>query len=327
MSKFEVTASSGAAGVIDTIASASVVALKNASVLGRLVNRDIEGSFQHGTGATVNVRKPTKFGAMNLDKDADVTNSKLNEKLLPVVLDTHAYVSTLTNTWDNSVIVSDQNLQITLPQAAAVAVGDENSIEARIAAELKRVIASDGKGTDSKGKDAEEKALAKAIEHKEGDKFRDTLVKVDAHMNKNKVPLEGRRLVVSPEFRAEILMDDLFVKADSYGSASLVQRGGETLNEMHMGNLLGFSVFLSPMIDGAVAFTRDAFTLALRVPAPMDGAVSGAVIDRDSGYGMRLTKAAVPNKLSTQVSTDVLVGATILDADRCVGVKLTPKSR
>ncbi|WP_167152461.1 P22 phage major capsid protein family protein [Streptomyces sp. MBT27] len=318
MSKFEVSTLGGSVGVIDHIAEVSVVTLKNTSVLGRLVFREVENDFQAGVGATVNVRKPSIFTSKNLAKDADVSNSKLDEKLIPVTLDTHAYVSTLTNTWDETVNLENVARQITLPQAEAVAVGDTDSIEARIAAELKKVISA--KGTDVK--DAEGKNVPKAIEHKKGESFRDTLVKLDAHMNSKKVPLVGRRLVVSPEFRSEILMDDLFVKADSYGNPNLIQGGGDNVDANHMGNFLGFDVYLSTMVDGMTAFTREAFALALRVPVPMEGAVSSSVIDRDSGFGMRLTKAAAPSKLATQVSTDVLVGAAILDADRCIGVKL-----
>ncbi|MFB7180896.1 hypothetical protein ACFCYI_24745 [Streptomyces sp. NPDC056257] len=323
MAKFETAAASGNVGVVDYVSQVSVAALKNASVLGRLVARDIENEFFAGRGATVNVRKVTSFTAKNLAKDAEVSNSKLEEKLIPVVIDTHAYVSTLTNTWDETLNIESISKQITIPQAEGVAVGDENSIEARIAAELNKVIAADG----TTAKDAEGKLLPKPIEHKQGDSFRDTLVKLDLHMTEKKVPLDGRRLVVSPKFRAEILSDDLFVKADSYGQASLVQNGAERLTEMFMGTFLGFHVFLSTLVDGMVAFTREAFTLAVRVPAPMEGAQSASTIDRDSGYGMRLTKAAVPSKLSTQVSSDVLCGAAIVDADRCIGVKLSPKTR
>ncbi|MGW5396730.1 hypothetical protein [Streptomyces sp. NPDC003952] len=320
MAKFETAASSGSIGVVDYISQVSVVALKNASVLGRLVARDIDKDFTPGVGATVNVRKVTSFGAKNLAKDADVSNSKLDEKLVPVVIDTHAYVSTLTNTWDETLNIESIAKQITVPQAEAVAVGDENSIEARIAAELKKVISADGTAKDAEGKN-----LPKAIEHKQGDSFRDTLIKMDLHMNEKKVPLDGRRLVVSPKFRAEILADDLFVKADSYGKANLVQDGAERLTEMFMGSFLGFNVFLSTMVDGMVGFTREAFTLAVRVPVPIEGAQSASTVDPDSGFGMRLTKAAVPSKLSTQVSSDVLCGAAIMDADRCIGVKLVAK--
>ncbi|GAA3056381.1 hypothetical protein GCM10017562_21430 [Streptomyces roseofulvus] len=322
MAKFETSASGGNVGVIDMISQVSVSVLKNRSVLGRLVYRDIEQRFTAGVGATVNVRKPTVFGAKNLAKDSAVDNSKLDEKLIPVVIDTHSYVSTLTNTWDTTLNIESIAQQITAPQAEAVAVGDENSVESRIAAELNKAIAA--KGNDLK--DAEGKFLSKAIEHKEGDSLRDTLVKLDLHMTEKKVPLEGRNLVVSPKFRAEILSDDLFVRADSYGKASLIQDGADKLEENYMGSFLGFRVFVSTMIEGMVAFTGEAFTLVLRVPRPMDGAQSGASVDHDSKYGVRVTRAAVPERLSVQVSTDVLCGAAILDADRCIGVQLTPKT-
>ncbi|MFE0103818.1 hypothetical protein [Streptomyces sp. NPDC059009] len=315
-------------GVVNQIAETSLENLKAESVLGRLVYRDLESDFTPGVGATMNVRKPTKFAVKNLAKDGEVKNEALDEKLLPVVIDTHAYASTLTNTWNETLDIADVVVQITGPLSAAVAVDDTvdeddpsaRSIEARIADEFKKVIDSDG----ATAKDAEGKVIPKAIEHKSKSSFRDTLVKVDAQMNANKVPLEGRRLVVSPDFRAEILSDDLFVKADSYGSPQVIQRGGaiDAVTANHMGNFLGFDVYLSTMLDGAVAFTREAFALAVAVPVPMEGAVSTAVSDKESGYGMRLTKAAVPSRLSTQVSTDVLCGAAILDADRCVGIKI-----
>ncbi|MGW2230536.1 hypothetical protein [Streptomyces formicae] len=323
MAKYEVSSGSGQVGVIDQIAKASVANLKNASVLGRLVYRDIEADFVPGVGATMNVRKPTKFTSKNLAKDAKVENSKLDEKLIPVVLDTHAYVSTVTNTWDERLNIADIAAQITLPQSDAVAVGDENSIESRMAAEFAKVIAA--KGTDVK--DAEGKNVPKAIDHKKGDSFRDTLIAIDLHMTEKKVPLDGRRIVVSPKFRAEILADDLFVKADSYGTASLIQGGGERLAEMYMGKFLGFEVYVSTMVDGMVAFTREAFAQAIAVPAAIPGTESASVTSRDSGYGVRIVKAALPEMLGTQVSTDVLCGAAILDADLCIGVKLTETTR
>lgn len=75
--------------------------------------------------------------------------------------------------------------------------------------------------------------------------FYELLVDVDALMNKNNVPQNGRWIVVPPEIRALLLKDDRFIMNASSPQAYMTLLNGE------VGQAAGFTVKMSNNISGA----------------------------------------------------------------------------
>ncbi|MGI5341433.1 P22 phage major capsid protein family protein [Streptomyces sp. CA-181903] len=305
--------------VTDKIAAVALAGLRAEIILPVLVYRDVERDFVAGVGHTVNVRKPSKFTASNKARGVDLVPENLDEKVVPVKIDTHATHGVNVDTQDSTLNIESYMAQVTIPQAQAIA----DSVEERVARELNTVINADGKTT----LDAEGKVIPAAVEHKAKTSFRDTLVKVDEIMNGRDIPLEGRYLVVNPKLRAELLMTDLFVKASESGDPNVVRSARRSdadarVVQNFMGKFLGFSVFLSNKIEGAVAFTREAFALAVSAPNPSSAAGSSARWS-EKGYAMRLATDWSGKSLAELHTADTLAGACILDGQRAVGIKLT----
>lgn len=72
--------------------------------------------------------------------------------------------------------------------------------------------------------------------------------KLRLQLDKNNVPVDGRWLVVSPEFYALILGDPRFIDASKYGSTSPIMNG-------EVGRIVGFSVLVSNNLPAGTAGT------------------------------------------------------------------------
>ena len=115
--------------------------------------------------------------------------------------------------------------------------------------------------------DANRNEIVKALQNVED--FYELLVDVDALMNKNNVPQNGRWIVVPPELRALLLKDNRFVANASSPQAYVSLLNGE------VGQAAGFTVKMSnnvPTLDGTLdgsyrfyAGTNDALAFAYDV--------------------------------------------------------------
>ncbi|SHM99669.1 P22 phage major capsid protein family protein [Streptomyces yunnanensis] len=304
--------SPGGIAVSNIIAKTSLEVLKRKIVLGNLVTRDAETDFVPGVGSTVNVRVPTKLKAHDVDRGGDMPQDSLDEKVIPVTLDVHGVSQVATNSWDVTLDIKDYVKQVVGPQTEAVA----QRIEDRIATEFNTVINSDGTGKDGQGQ-----TLAKALEFDTSKPFHQILIEADQVLGEADVPLENRVLVVNPAFRAWILSDPMMVEDRSTGDPSLIQNGGSRLATNYMGKRFGYDVFLSTAVQGACAFVKEAFTLANVAPGSHAGVGADGRQSQD-GYAIRWAKAWDPKKAADVSHLDAFCGAVIMDAKRCIGIKV-----
>ncbi|MBC2876346.1 MULTISPECIES: hypothetical protein [Streptomyces] len=88
--------------VTDKIAAVALAGLRAEIILPALVYRDVERDFVAGVGHIVNVRKPSKFTASNRARGVDLVPENLDEKVVPVKIDTHATHGVNVDTQDST---------------------------------------------------------------------------------------------------------------------------------------------------------------------------------------------------------------------------------
>lgn len=145
-------------------------------------------------------------------------------------------------------------------------------------------------------------------------------------LNKQKVPLANRSIVVAPEAETKLL-----------GAANLATyfaytQSGGIVREGQIGRAYGMDVFMSQLVPLSttlknLAFTPDVFILAMRaLPESNAPGVDQTVFqDPASRLTFRQTVSYSPNNLGLQITLDVLYGVGVLrNAAGCV--VLTPST-
>lgn len=109
-----------------------------------------------------------------------------------------------------------------------------------------------------------------------------SLVDARVALDDASVPATDRFLVVGSELAAQLLKDDLLVKADSSGSTQTLRSG--VIGQVASFNALT-SAFLAP--DAGFAYHRTAFALASRAPVVPQGVAWGNV-QASGGFAIRV---------------------------------------
>jgi hypothetical protein len=131
-------------------------------------------------------------------------------------------------------------------------------------------------------------------------------------LNKQKVRLADRNLVISPGSQVKLLSDANLQSFFAFSEPNAVRNGG-------IGRAYGLNLWMSQLVPLAttyknLAFTPDAFILAMRsLPEAGNPGVDQMVInDPESQLQFRQTVSYNPNALGVQVTLDVLYGVSVL---------------
>lgn len=122
-----------------------------------------------------------------------------------------------------------------------------------------------------------------------------SLVDARVALDDASVPATDRFLVVGSELAAQLLKDELLVRADKSGSTQTLRSG--VIGEVASFTVMG-SAFLAP--DTAYAYHRTAYALASRAPVVPDGVAWGNV-QSSGGFSIR-----VMQHLSDDATGDLL---------------------
>ncbi|QUX28142.1 hypothetical protein KGD83_23210 [Nocardiopsis akebiae] len=263
------------------VINASLGLVETESVLGNLVYRDAEAGFTGGVGDTVRVRVPNVIDAQNGAGQATVF-SDIAEGAVPVTLTDEAYSAVKLSDKELSLDIVNFGAQVLQPQAAGVAKYCEKAIAGVMNAQV-----NDAANTNTINPDAPLSAIARAA----------------AEFTRRELPMNGRILVIGPEMLEAFLNLPALQDVASAGADEAL-RGGE------LTRLMGFSVRVSPYTDGAVAFTREAFTLACRAPLPPEGA-GFAETRAHNGYALRYLR-----DFDISVRADVSLMGTFVGAGK-----------
>lgn len=269
----------------------------NMTVMANLVHRDFEPVLAN-KGDTVNTRKPSTFVANDMGatiqiQDATATN-------VQVVLNKWKEVSFLLGDKDLTLSIGDLFQTYALPAMEALV----QQIDADLLGLYTDVTTSVGvAGTD----------VAKA-----------TVLAARLGMNNNKVPMQGRRLVLSAKD------DNNLISLPEFSSAEKIGDNGTAMREASLGRIYGFDTFMdqnvkttgaAPVSTHNVAFHRNAFALVTRPLAmPMAGSGANVAVVNHKGIGIRVAVQWDINKKQHVVSLDVLYGVKTLDDKLAVRV-------
>jgi hypothetical protein len=132
-------------------------------------------------------------------------------------------------------------------------------------------------------------------------------------LNKQKVPLANRSIVVAPECETVLL------GASNLATYFAYTQGGSIIRNGQIGRAYGMDVYMSQLVPLSstlknIAFTPDAFILAMRaLPEAGNPGVDQTVFtDPESRLTFRQTVSYNPNALGIQVTLDVLYGVNVL---------------
>ncbi|MFD9687896.1 P22 phage major capsid protein family protein [Kitasatospora sp. NPDC059088] len=265
----------------DKLVTEALANLKDSVVLAGMFDRRAASEFVNATGQVINIRRPARLHGAEEAIDAKrkfndtatwIQSETLNEGLLAVRLDTHAY---------SAVDLSDAELSLDLFSfGEQVMVPQVDSITER----LERKVATAMNGfTDVATAAKIPVDLTKAASDDEaGRMIRKALARLRVQLNKENIPAEGRTAVLGSEAAFYLLNDPNILKANEHAD------GGAALKESTLGRIHGFNLVestsdtLNPL--GVYAFHRSAIQLVSGAPGVPESAKGG----RQSAEGFSL---------------------------------------
>ena len=247
-------------------AVASVLIAKDLKVAST-VNRAFSPEFDGKRGKSVNVRIPASL-APNTRALGTLTTfapSDLVEATQPVALTTDFYSRTIIDDEDLTLSVQDYARDVLLPQTMAIAAGIENAVIAK----LQSV--------------AEDATLDTANDPSDKLKVLDFLVDVRAKLRGLGAPESGLVVALSVEAYAAMLK--------ALGSASFDQ-GVASMGSGNIVRYAGLSIVESNRLATAeaIAYHKDAITLALKAPAAAESGTSANAM-AEQGVPLRVVQA------------------------------------
>jgi hypothetical protein len=263
--------------------------------MANLVTRDASEEVAE-QGDTVNVIKRGDVTVRDKTEGSDITSDSPSNSKVPVVLDTHKYVS-----WELEDNASSKAVDNALEYIEDAMIGLAEVIDQDLL-DLYSDVAND---VGTAGQDITDSTVLDARQQ----------------LNDQKCPMTGRNMVVSSKDDRALLAIDKLTDPRSV-------EGGQALREAQIGRLHGFDVFMdqnvrtsgsSPLITHNLAFHRNAFYLVsrqLEQPEQASGVVSSTMVDPVTGIAMRYLRQYSIKGLATTHVLDVLYGVKSVDEDR-----------
>lgn len=217
-------------------ATETLIVLENNLVMGQLVHRDFSDVIA-SFGDTVNTRKPGAFVAKRKGTNDDVEVQSATAVKVPVVLNQHVHTSFLIRDGEEARSMTDLIDQYLTPAAKSLAEHIDRMLLGQVYQFLSNQYEVDPDGSDD---------------------IKDAMLDTRRVMNQNKVPVNGRNLILTTATETEALKLDLFLSAERVGDE------GSALREASLGRKLGFDTFMcqnTPSIladGGSTTGTTDA---------------------------------------------------------------------
>lgn len=168
-------------------------------------------------GDVVNTRKPGTFTARRKGVNDDVTIQAATAVNVPVTLDQHVHTSFLIRDGEESLSWQDLVREYLDPAAKSLAEHIDRILLGQVYQFLDNQVAKDPDGSDD---------------------VKDTMLDCRKKMNDNKVPVDGRTLILTSATETEALKLDMFLSAEKVGD------DGTALRKASLGEKLGFQTFM-----------------------------------------------------------------------------------
>lgn len=212
------------------IAKESLRQFESNTVMPGLVYRDYASEFTAAKrGDTISIRKPTTFEAQDFAGNINVQNIK--EQGVTLTLDQHLDVSTSVDSKEWTLSLDDFSNRVILP--AMIALNEKvDRYLCSLYRQFNQVVGTPGTQPTS---------IA-------------DLANLDKAMNEARIPVRGRRVVVSPSTKASLMSIAEVVRADARGD------DGTALREASMGRIMGMDCYMDQNICSHTAGTAQAVT-------------------------------------------------------------------
>ncbi len=276
---------------ISSIVAATLGLISHHAILSSVAYRDAESDFVGGVGDTVRVRVPQIIEARDGSVDGATQFSDIEEHAVPVELSVEAYSAVKLSDRELTLKIEDFGRQVLNSQA----MGIVRKCEQTLAEKMNEVIASSTREIDP---DNPLRAMTEAASE---------------FLRRENGRSDSMVFVIGPALLAAFLNNPTLQNASALASDDVI-RGGR------LGRLLGFDVYASPYIDGAISMSRDAFALAVRAPESSDGMHAETQVY--DGYAIRALQAFVVSERSTVNMLSTFVGAVALDEQRYVAFQV-----
>lgn len=250
-----------------------------------MFDRRAASEFVNATGQVINVRRPARLKGAEEAIDAKrkfndtstwIQSENLNEGLMPVKIDTHAYSAVDLSDAELSLDLLSFGEQVMVPQVDSITERLENKV-ATAMTEFPEVATAAKIPVDLTRATSDEQA---------GQMIRKSLARLRVQLNKENIPAEGRTAVLGSEAAFYLLNDPNILKANESAN------GGAALRESTIGRIHGFTLVestndkLSPM--GVYAFHRSAIQLVSGSPSVPESAKGGR--QTADGFALRWIK-------------------------------------
>lgn len=223
------------AWVPEVWAAETLAILEENMVIGGLVYIEFSNEIAN-FGDTVNTRMPAEFTAQRKGVNDDVTVQAATAVNVPVVLNQHVHTSFRIRDGEESLSFKDLIAQYLRPAAKSLAEHIDRILLGQVYQYLDNQVAIDPDTSDD---------------------IKDVILDVREKMNINKVPMEGRNLILSPVTETEALKLDLFISAERVGD------DGTAMRKASLGEKFGLQTFMCQNVPGITTENVD---------TPSDGA-------------------------------------------------------
>lgn len=235
--------------------------------LSALVNRNYQDDILGGggRGRTVNVRIPGALIARDRgidDKTSAIVLDELTETTIPITLGTHAYSAVSLSEGDLSLNLESFSGQVLAPQVDAVVDYIEHDF-------VETLKTTEGVQTGET-----------AIVYEEADPVK-AFIAMRKVLRDRGVNPAAMNTIVGTKVYSDLLASGRLIDVSQSASTGALREG-------QVGRVQGFTVVESTRIgdEEIYAFSRDAFTIAVRPPVIPAGAPFGAV-ESSNGFGLR----------------------------------------
>lgn len=215
-------------------ANESIAILLENMVAANLVHRDFEMEFQK-YGDTVNTRKPREFQAKRKGVNDDVTVQAAGVDNVAVVLNQHVHVSFLIRDGEETKSFKDLVTEYLRPAAIAMARAVDQIVLGQVYQFLGNSAGSLGGMTTSNGPSH--------------------ITDTRKVMNDNKVPMNGRNMVLTSATESKLLQNAIFIQANTVGDA------GGAMAEASLGRKFGFDLWMDQNMSSIDAQTTVTLTI------------------------------------------------------------------
>ena len=234
--------------------------LEEQMVVANLVHRDFENEIAD-YGDVVNANRPGEFKVRRKnDSTTSLDKQDASAAKVPVKLNQWFYNSFVIKDGEQSMSFKDLVKVYLVPSVRVIA----RSVDRAVLGHFHKFLGGPSQ-------------RAGRLQNLASDTSHQVVLEAREKLNSNNAPIDANRhLVLSSMSETALLMNDLFIKADTRGD------GGTALQEAKLGRILGFNTWLAQNVPYCNPLTAD--TVAGSVTSATPAGTTGAIAVPVSGY-------------------------------------------